>query len=105
MLHSWPPEWLPAVPAKELKILNGEIGILEYVLCRAVAKACESLPTGTLVDGEVVATDSEGPNLVQYAPASSLQSIRYPLLRFRPFDPFWPKHTPRVASKTPGRTH
>ena len=40
MLHSWPPEWLPAVPAKDSKILNGEIGVLKYVLCRASDNHC-----------------------------------------------------------------
>ena len=40
MLHSWPPEWLPAVPAKDSKILNGEIGVLKYVLCQGSNKEC-----------------------------------------------------------------
>ena len=40
MMHSWPPEWLPAIQGKDSKSLTGEIGILKYVLCRASDNHC-----------------------------------------------------------------
>jgi ATP-dependent DNA ligase len=45
----------------------------------AIAKACESLPSGTLVDGEIVATDSEGRisfNMLQHH-RSKASAIRF----------------------------
>src|SRR5437667_8674684 len=38
----------------------------------AIAKACEYLPVGTLVDGEIVATGRQRANLVQPDAASSV---------------------------------
>jgi hypothetical protein len=40
MMHSWPPEWLPANPGKGSQSLTGEIGTLKYVLYRASDNHC-----------------------------------------------------------------
>ena len=44
-----------------------------------IAKACDDLPTGTLVDGEIVAVDSEGQ--ISFNPDHAVDSYRGQALR------------------------
>jgi bifunctional non-homologous end joining protein LigD len=46
-----------------------------------IARACERLPPGTLVDGEIVALDESGRISFKSAPTSPLQSTGVALIR------------------------
>ena len=48
-----------------------------------IARACERLPADTLLDGEIVAVDESGTDLVQSASAPPLKSTGTALLRLR----------------------
>src|SRR6266550_4414068 len=71
----------------------------------AIAKACEYLPVGTLVDGEIVATGRQRANLVQPDAASSVPGFRHSLLCLRHSHILWPQHAARESPKAAQCTH